>query len=426
MISRKFAYADDLALLHSSGNRKNLEGTLSQDMSTLSAYLQTWRLKLSHTKTVTTAFHLNNREAKRELKFYNNGRLLPFCPTPTNLGVKLDRSLTFRHHLVVLRKKLSSRVTLLKRLVSLEWGAGTKTLRIATLSLVYSAAEYCAPVLYRSAHTRLIDSVLNDALRIITGCLRPTPTDHLPVLSGIQPVELRRLGETLSLAYRGSLDPDHIFYGILSGPSDTYQVRLRSRRPFVPGARNRLDNLARLGIRASEWTNHKWNAEYCENASGLRVFVPETSARPVGMDLPRAAWVKLNRLWTGVGRFHLSMHKWGLVPSPNCECGASEQTADHVLTACPIHRAPHGARGLTVLDNEFEFLNDILNRVSCLMTSLPASDLGSAAVWDSKRINPRPQSSLCLAWSGCPSNDDDDDDDDDLKQKYLNLIISIL
>ena len=74
MISRKFAYADDLALLHSSGNWKDLEGTLSQDMSTLSAYLQTWRLKLSHTMTVTAAFHLNNRETKRELKVYNNGR----------------------------------------------------------------------------------------------------------------------------------------------------------------------------------------------------------------------------------------------------------------------------------------------------------------------------------------------------------------
>ena len=86
MISRKFAYADDLALLHSSGNWKDLEGTLSQDMSTLSAYLQTWRLKLNHTKTVTAAFHLNNREAKRELKVYNNGRLLPFCSTPTYLG----------------------------------------------------------------------------------------------------------------------------------------------------------------------------------------------------------------------------------------------------------------------------------------------------------------------------------------------------
>ena len=137
-------------------------------------------------------------------------------------------------------------------------------------------------------------------------------------------------------------------------------MRLRSRCPFVPGARNLLDNLARLGIRASKWINHKWKTEYCENASRLRAFVPETGAMPVGMGLPRAAWVKLNCLRTGVKQFHSSMHKWGLAFSPNCECGASEQTADHVLTACPIHRAPHGARGLTVLDDETRcWLNDI-------------------------------------------------------------------
>ena len=207
MISRKFAYADDLVLLHSSGNWEDLEGTLSQDMSTFSAYFQTWRLKLSHTKTVTAVFHLNNREAKRELKVYNNNRLLPFCPSPTYLGVKLDRSLTFFHHLVALRKKLSSRVTLLRRLVGSRWVAGAKTLRIATLSLVYSTAEYCAPVWCRSAHTRLIDNVLNDALRIVTGCLHPTPTNHLPVLSGIQTAELRRMEATLSLAHRRSWTP---------------------------------------------------------------------------------------------------------------------------------------------------------------------------------------------------------------------------
>ena len=235
-----------------------------------------------------------------------------------------------------------------------EWGAGAgaKTLRIATLSLVHSTSEYCAPVWCRSAQTRLIGSVLNDPLRIVTGCLRPTPTDHLPVLSGIQPAELRRMEVTLSLAHCGSLDPDHILYDLLSGSSDTRQVRLRSRRPFVPAAQNLLDNLGTLGIRASEWINHKWNAEYCKNVSRLRAFVPQTGARPVGMGLPRAAWVKLNRLRTGVARFHSSMHKCGLAPSPNCECGASEQTADHVLTACPIHGAPHGARGLTVLDDK--------------------------------------------------------------------------
>ena len=98
-------------------------------------------------------------------------------------------------------------------------------------------------------------------MRIVTGCLRFTPTDHLPILSGIQPAELRRIGATPSLAYRGSLEHDHILYDLLSGSSDTRQVRLRSRRPFVPAARNLFDNLARLGIRASEWTNHngKWS-----------------------------------------------------------------------------------------------------------------------------------------------------------------------
>ena len=312
--------------MHFSKKWKDLEGTLSHNMSTLSAYIQTWRLKLSHTKTVTAAFHLNNREVKRELKVYNNDGLLPFCPIPSYLGVKLDRSLTFCHHLVAFLKKLSWRITLLRRLVGWRWGNGAKTLRIAALCPVYSTAEYGATVWYRGAYIRFIDSVLNDALRIVAGCLRPTPTDHLPILSGIQPAELRRLGATLILAHRGSLNPYHILHGLLSGSSDTRQDRLRSRRSFVPTARNFLDNLAGRGIRASEWTNHVWNAEYCENTSRLRVFVPRTSVRSVGMSLSREAWVKLNCLKTGVGRFHLSMHKWSLAPSPNCKCGAAEQT----------------------------------------------------------------------------------------------------
>ena len=121
-------------------NLKGLGGDF-HDMSTLSAYLQTWRLMLSHTKTVTAAFPLNNREAKHELKAYTNDRFLPYCPTSTYLEVKLDRSLTFRHHLVALCKKLFSRVTLLRQLIGSRWGAASKTLRIATLFLVYLTDE---------------------------------------------------------------------------------------------------------------------------------------------------------------------------------------------------------------------------------------------------------------------------------------------
>ena len=173
MTSQKYVYADDLALLYASGDWKAVEDTLSQDMTTLSAYLQTWRLKLSNMKTVTASFHLNNREAKRELNVYNNGNLLPPHPVPTYLGVKLDRSLTFCHHLKALRKKLSTQVALLRQLAGSGWGEGAKTLRISAFSLVYTTVEYCAPVWFPSAHTCLIDSIFIDALRIVTGACIP-------------------------------------------------------------------------------------------------------------------------------------------------------------------------------------------------------------------------------------------------------------
>ena len=112
-------------------------------------------------------------------------------------------------------------------------------------------SEYYASVQCRNAHPLVKDSVLNGPLRIVTGCLRPTPTNHQHILPGVQSAELCRLGATLYVAYRGSLDPDHILYDFLSVSSDARQERLRSRRPFVPAAQNLLNKLAELNIHAS-------------------------------------------------------------------------------------------------------------------------------------------------------------------------------
>jgi len=42
----------------------------------------------------------------------------------------------------------------------------------------------------------------------------------------------------------------------------------------------------------------------------------------------------------------------GMASSAACDCGAEEQTVDHVVLQCPIHRPPHGLHGLTVLDDK--------------------------------------------------------------------------
>jgi len=103
-VSRKYAFADDLAIMHADGDWQAVERVLIKDMAKLGEYLQTWKLKLSTTKTVSAAFHLNNKEAKREQKVNINNETLPFCSEPKYLGVTLDRSITYRRHLESLRR----------------------------------------------------------------------------------------------------------------------------------------------------------------------------------------------------------------------------------------------------------------------------------------------------------------------------------
>ena len=204
-------------------------------MAVIQSYLQKWKLKLSETKTVSSVFHLTNREANRELSVKLNGKPLPFSAIPKYLGITLDRSLTYRQHLQSLRKKLSTRVSLIRRLAGTTWGAGASALRTATLALVYSTAEYCAPVWCRSAHTRLIDPIINNALRTVSGCLRPTPTDYLPVLAGIPPAQLRRRQATLRLARR-ALEPSHLLHQKITSSVSRQSHRLKSGHPLVPRA----------------------------------------------------------------------------------------------------------------------------------------------------------------------------------------------
>jgi len=84
--------------MHADGDWQAVEGVLSKDMATLGEYLQTWKLKLSTTKTVSAAFHLNNKDDKRELKVNFNNETLPFCSEPKYRRVTLDRSHTYCRH----------------------------------------------------------------------------------------------------------------------------------------------------------------------------------------------------------------------------------------------------------------------------------------------------------------------------------------
>ena len=195
-VSNQYGYADDLALLFvdlfSHKCWSEVEEVLSLDMQRIAEYLSAWRLKLSTAKTTCTAFHLNNRESSCKLAVTVNGTTIPYTQTPTYLGVTLDRQLTFRQHLDGLCGKVRALNCLLRLLAGSTWGAHASVLRTSALGLVYSAVEYAAPAWCHSTHTKKLDVALNDAMRIISGCLKPTCRELLPVLSGIPPAHLCR------------------------------------------------------------------------------------------------------------------------------------------------------------------------------------------------------------------------------------------
>jgi len=66
-VSRKYACADDLAIIHADGNWLAVEGVLSKDMANISEYIQAWKLKLSTTKTVSAVITSKTRKLNMSL-----------------------------------------------------------------------------------------------------------------------------------------------------------------------------------------------------------------------------------------------------------------------------------------------------------------------------------------------------------------------
>ena len=67
---------------------------------------------------------------------------------------------------------------------------------------------------------------------------------------------------------------------------------------------------------------------------------------------------------TGVERFYSCVNNLGPARLPNYECDATEQTAGHIVTTCPIHWASNGGQGLTDLNDEAQcWLNNFTANV---------------------------------------------------------------
>ena len=155
-------------------------------------FVNTGDYSQSVAKTVSSTFHLHNARINQELNIILNWKRLRHDNGPTYIGVMIDCTHTFKPHLRKVAAKNRTRNNLVHMLAGTARGSGAKTLRTSALALCYSVAEYCAPVWMNSADTYLVDVHLHNTMRIITGAVRCTRTDWLPVLSNIAPADIRK------------------------------------------------------------------------------------------------------------------------------------------------------------------------------------------------------------------------------------------
>ena len=143
-----------------------VEGVLSKEMATIGKFPQTWKVQPISTKRCRQSSISTTRNLKVNWCSQRQHTKPAILFKSKYLCITLVRTLTYRRHLESLRKELTSRVALMRRLDGFGWGtgAGPTTLRTATSALLHSTAEYCYPVWGRSAHIRLYWSCLSSTM----------------------------------------------------------------------------------------------------------------------------------------------------------------------------------------------------------------------------------------------------------------------
>jgi len=203
------------------------------------------------------------------------------------------------------------------KLAGSNWGASANTVWSSALALCYSAAEYCAPVWSRSAHTSQVDVQLKSTMRLISGTLHSTPLPWLPVLSNIELPALRRKAATDKLVEKiVKYDSRPIQPDILNPP--LLRVRLTSRKPLW------LD-LQPVDIK-SRW-RHNWKSAQVINSH----LVCDPTIRQPAFELHRQQCSLLNCFRTEQGHCSACRRKWQLIDLYPC---GEIQTMSHIVESC--------------------------------------------------------------------------------------------
>jgi ribonuclease HI len=265
-------HADDYALWNSSDSTCTATVRTQEALNITSKWAKDWCVTINSLKTVSTCFSLST--SKENIKLTINKEEIPHEDTPTYLGVKLDKRLTWGAHIQEMERRATRRLSVMKKLAGTKWGANSKILRQVYTGHVRPVMEYGAAAWSTAAksHTSRLAKVQNAGLRIITGGIKTTPIQALETTTGLPSLDLRREEKVLIHHEKLQRLPSHPAHELLKQPSKNRLKRssfnhmarqlVRTNTDVLPEEREPLQN-------AEEWNTQLQNVLFSTEVPGV-------------------------------------------------------------------------------------------------------------------------------------------------------------
>ena len=90
-------------------------------------------------------------------------------------------------------------------------------------------------------------------MRLVTGCIRSTPMDMLPVLSGIEPTGIRKKSNTIKLYERAFKNQTQLLHTVSSYNQTTKRLALRE------SLKTKFKQIKIQLPESNFWAHNEWN-----------------------------------------------------------------------------------------------------------------------------------------------------------------------
>jgi ribonuclease HI len=185
-------FADDLNITLQTGNLCFAERILQLCLDGLQEWSNSTGLRFSANKTKCVIFTRKNTHLA--LNLHLNGTPIKITTEAKFLGLTFDRRLTWKTHILTLKKNCLTSLNILKVLNNKRFGPTTAKLLNIYKILIRSKLDYGSSV-YNSAADRLLralEPVQNAGLRLALRAFPTSPVSSLQSLTGIPPLAYRR------------------------------------------------------------------------------------------------------------------------------------------------------------------------------------------------------------------------------------------